>query len=226
MKKISNAVWGVLLVALGVFIALDAMNILDINFFFKGWWTLFIIIPSLVGLVTEREKAGNIIGLAIGIALLLAVRDILEFEMLSKLILPAIIIAVGANLFIKSFSNNEKREMFDTAEKNGEVRYSTAIFSGKEEKFSEERFEGAELTAIFGGIDLDLRGAIIEKDCVIKVAAIFGGVDIIAPENVNVKVSSNSIFGGVTNNIKGEYEEGRVTVYISAFCIFGGAEIK
>lgn len=226
MKKISNAVWGVLLVALGVFIALDAMNVLDINFFFKGWWTLFIIIPSLVGLVTEREKAGNIIGLAIGIALLLAARDILEFEMLSKLILPAIIIVIGANLFIKTFSNKEEREMFETAENNGEVRYSTAIFSGKEEKIGAEKFEGAELTAIFGAIDLDLRGAIIEKDCVIKVAAIFGGVDIIAPENVNLKVSSNSIFGGVTNKIKGEFEEGRPTVYISAFCIFGGAEIK
>ena len=48
-------------------------------------------------------------------------------------------------------------------------------------------FRGAELNAIFGGIDYDLRGAVIEPDCAIKATAIFGGIDIIVPENVKVR---------------------------------------
>ncbi|MEE1115844.1 MAG: hypothetical protein UH851_03185, partial [Clostridia bacterium] len=39
--------------------ALNAFNITDIDVFFDGWWTLFIIIPCAIGLFTEREKIGG-----------------------------------------------------------------------------------------------------------------------------------------------------------------------
>jgi len=44
-------------------IGLNALNITDINFFFTGWWTLFIIIPSLIGLFNDKDqdKTGNLI---------------------------------------------------------------------------------------------------------------------------------------------------------------------
>ena len=66
MKKTSNILWGLVLVALGVIFALNALDIADFNIFFDGWWTLFIIVPCTVGLFTEREKTGNIIGTIIG----------------------------------------------------------------------------------------------------------------------------------------------------------------
>ena len=87
-----------------------------------------------------------------------------------------------------------------------------------------EVFEGAELTAVFGGIKCDLRNAVIDKDCAIQVSAIFGGIDILVPDNVNVKVSSNSIFGGVSN--KTAVCQNAPTIYISGTCMFGGVDIK
>ena len=63
-----------------------------------------------------------------------------------------------------------------------------------------EKVTGATATAIFGGVDLDLRNAIIDEDIVITSTAIFGGIDIFLPSNVNVKVSSLPIFGGVDDN--------------------------
>ena len=68
--------------------------------------------------------------------------------------------------------------------------------------------------------------AIIEKDCAVTASAIFGGIDIYVPDNVNVKISSNSIFGGVSEKKHRPYVENAVTVYINATCIFGGVEIK
>lgn len=56
MQKLNRILWGVVLVAVGVVFALNALHIVDINIFFDGWWTLFIIIPCTVGLITEREK--------------------------------------------------------------------------------------------------------------------------------------------------------------------------
>ena len=79
---------------------------------------------------------------------------------------------------------------------------------------------------MFGGVDCDLRGAIIEQDCVINASAVFGGIDILVPGNVNVKVSSNSIFGGVSNKTMGYRNESAPTLYIKGNCLFGGVEIK
>ena len=76
MKKISTVIWGIVLIAAGALFALNALNITNIDIFFDGWWTLFIIVPCAVGLFTEREKTGNIIGIAVGVFLLLCCQDI------------------------------------------------------------------------------------------------------------------------------------------------------
>ena len=100
----------------------------------------------------------------------------------------------------------------------------TAVFSGQKLNFNKEEFKGKNLSAVFGGIDLDLRGAKITSDVVINASAIFGGIDIIVPENVKVKIKSNAIFGGVSDKTK--KSEGKHTIYINATSIFGGVEIK
>lgn len=98
MKKVSSILWGLVLVAAGVIFALNAFNITDIDVFFDGWWTLFIIIPCAIGLFTEREKIGNIIGIVVGVFLLLCCQDILNFSMLWKLLIPAIIVVIGLKM--------------------------------------------------------------------------------------------------------------------------------
>ena len=82
MKKAGSVLWGIVLIAAGVIWALNEFNITNISVFFDGWWTLFIIVPCAIGLFTEREKTGNIIGIAVGVFLLLCCQDILSFSML------------------------------------------------------------------------------------------------------------------------------------------------
>ena len=92
--------------------------------------------------------------------------------------------------------------------------------------FNGEVFEGVELNAVFGGVKCDLRGAIIEKDCVIEANAVFGGIDIYLPENVNVKINSSSVFGGISDKRGAAKIENAPTVYINGTCMFGGADVK
>lgn len=225
MKKTSNILWGILLVAVGVVFALNALNITDIDVFFDGWWTLFIIVPCAVGLFTEREKTGNLIGIAIGVFLLLCCQDILSFSMLWKLLVPAVIVIIGLKMVLTGLFGNKANEILAKMKLEGkQPKAGCATFSGCDLNYDGEVFEGAELTAIFGGIKCDLRNAIIEKDCAVQVSAIFGGIDIFVPEGVNVKVSANSIFGGVSN--KTSVHKDAPTIYISGTCMFGGVEIK
>ena len=104
MKK-SNLIWGILFVLVGILLVLDRLNILEFNIFFSGWWTLFIIIPSLIGLINEKDKIGNLVGLVIGICLLLVMQDVIEFDLLLKLFFPIIFIIIGVSLIFKDSIN-------------------------------------------------------------------------------------------------------------------------
>ena len=210
MKKLSKILWGLALIAIGGIFALNAFGITDIEVFFDGWWTLF-----------------NIIGLLIGVFLLLCCQNVLGFDMLWKLAIPAIIVIIGLKLIFNAVFGDKAAKMIVESRQNGnDVKTGCATFSGQDMNFDGEKFDGAEISAIFGGVKCDLRNAIIEKDCAVTASAIFGGIDIYVPDNVNVKISSNSIFGGVSEKKHRPYMENAVTLYINATCIFGGAEIK
>ena len=53
MKKSSSIIWGIVLIIIGAVFALNSLDITDIDIFFDGWWTLFIIVPSAIGFFTE-----------------------------------------------------------------------------------------------------------------------------------------------------------------------------
>ena len=220
MKSSKSIMWGVILIIVGIILGGNALELFDINVFFDGWWTLFIIIPSLFGIANNREKVGSIIALVIGVLLLLSCQNIIDFDVIWKLMVPIIIVGVGLSLIFKNSFNSE-------VVKSDEVKEEVfATFSGQDIKVEDE-FKGTKLNAIFGGIKLDLRNAKIKKDVSITTTSIFGGIDLYVPEGVNVKVTSTSIFGGVDGKkLNTKADEKGHTIYINATCIFGGVDIK
>ena len=227
MKKFGNVLWGIVLIVIGLIIGGNALGITNINIFFDGWWTLFIIVPCFIGLFKENEKTGNVIGLLIGVALLLACQDILDFDLIWKLAFPVILVILGISIIFKdALSGKVNSEIRKINEKsNGENSYC-AIFAGQSVNFNGEKFEGADLEAVFGGIKFDLRNAIIEKDVVINASTMFGGIEISVPSDVKIKIKSVPIFGGVENKVNNKTDENSHIIYINSTAIFGGVEIK
>lgn len=227
MKKVRNILWGILLVAVGVILGLNACGITRIDLFFDGWWTLFILVPCAIGLFTEPGKTGHLIGLAIGTLLLLMCQDILEFDLLWKLLIPVVLVLIGLRLIFKDVFNRKAQQVMRKWNERGAApKEYAATFSGQNLDFTGVAFEGAELTAVFGGVKCDLRGAIITEDVVLNVCSVFGGVEVYMPENVNVKLGTTCIFGGVSDKRAVKNTNNAVTVYVNGNCIFGGAEIK
>lgn len=224
MKNLSKIIWGLVLVAAGVLFGLNAVGVTDVKVFFDGWWTLFIIIPCFVGLFTDRNKTGNLIGLLLGVILLLCCQDILDFSAIWKLVLPVVVVIIGFSLIFGGFGFRGRR--FEVKNNSGNVSSGFAAFSGKTMKFDGEVFRGAEITAVFGGVKCDLSNAVFEGDTVINATAVFGGVDVIVPAGVNVKVRSDSLFGGVSDRNRVNTDGNPYTVYVNATCIFGGVDIK
>ena len=192
-------------------------GITNINIFFDGWWTLFIIIPCFIGLFKENEKTGNFIGLLIGVALLLACQNIIDFHLIWKLAFPTILVIIGVSLIFKDTIGGKV---------NSEIRKLNEKRNGQNVNFDGQNFTGADLTAVFGGIKCDLRNAIIDSDVVINASSTFGGIEIYVPSNVKIKIKSTPLFGGVSNKANTKTDENSHTIYINGTAVFGGVEIK
>lgn len=226
MQKLKRCLWGLVLIVLGVLLGVKALGIIDFNIFFPGWWTLFIIVPCTISLFTDSDKVGDLIGIGIGVALMLACLDVIDFSMIWKLILPAALVLIGVSILFKDTFKKKIIDGMERVEGTYKEKEYWSTFAGQNLNFAGEKFEGCKLEAVFGGIKCDLRKAKITHDVMIKASAVFGGVTIIAPEDVNVQVISNSLFGGASNKHESKSEKGKKTIYVDANCIFGGVEIK
>lgn len=226
MKNLKRTIWGVVLVIAAVILALNSFGLINFDLFFDGWWTLFIIIPSFVGLIQDRNKSGSVFGLCIGILLLLSAQEIISWDMIWKIAFPLVIAIVGLKMIFSSFKKDKTDRIIKEIKKEGKnLQQGTAVFCGTEMDFDNVVFEGADLTAVFGGIDCDLRNAIIDRDCVIKVCCAFGGIDILVPDNVKIVTNTTSVFGGV-EVMKNNNSSATHTIYIEGLCTFGGVDIK
>lgn len=226
MKDYTKYIIGFLLIFIGLILGLNAFGITNINLFFSGWWTLFIIIPSLVGLINDKEKTSSLIFLIIGVWLFLAERDLIEYELLIKLLLPVILISIGLLLVFKDVLSINGKEIKKINANNKESNNYIAVFGSQDLKFEDEKLENLDLKSLFGGIKLDLRDAKIEKDIVINTLSVFGGIDIYVPDDVKVKVSSTPFFGGVEVKRKKQSSNKEITIYLNSVCIFGGVDVK
>ena len=114
MKRINSIIWGLALLAISAVLILNAFEITSIEIFFDGWWTLFIIVPSLVGLFNGHDKTANIIGLLTGTFLLLACQNILDFDIIWKLIAPLIIAVIGIKMIFGGIDNKKHQNSNDS----------------------------------------------------------------------------------------------------------------
>ncbi len=227
MKKVESILWGIVFIVLGLIIAGNVLGITNIKIFFNGWWTLFIIIPCFIGLFKNNRRTGNIIGLIIGVALLLACQGILRFDLVWRLLFPGILIIIGISfIFRDTIGGKISKEIKELNKNRTETNEYCATFSEQNVKFDDDKFTGVDLTAVFGGVKCDIRKAIIEEDQVINATSIFGGIEIYVPENVKVKIKSTPIFGGVSDKASYSKNEQSNIIYINATCIFGGVEVK
>ena len=217
--KLRNIIWGLVFIVVGGIVALNSFGVTDIDIFFDGWWTLFIIVPSLVGLFTDHDKLGHLIFLMIGIALFLMCNDMIDYDIISKLILPIILVTIGLGIMFKNSGDKVKSEDIKKLNTKDEI---CAVFREDVSK-APTKFDGVELNAIFGSVVYDLSESTVKKESLIKADAVFGSVKITVPKGVTVKLKKNAIFGDVIS--KASSDDDKSVIYIDADAIFGSVMI-
>ena len=205
MKKIENTVIGLIFIIIGVIIGLNAFHITNIDLFFDGWWTLFIIVPCFFGLFKDQDKTGNIIGLIVGIYLLLYCQGLIDFQFAWKLVVPVIFVLIGLKMIFKDTFNKKKPH---------------------QNIYDYQLYTGGNYDVTFNGLILDLTKAYLNEETNITISTLFGGVDLYLPDDVNIQIQSSNFLGGVDLHKRENKIENTKVIYLNARCIFGGINIK
>lgn len=214
---------GLIVAALGTLFLLDAASVLDADKAIDQWWPTIIL---AAGLLTLAERPPSVVRgtilTGIGIVLLLFTTDLLE-EDAWDYVWPALLVLVGI-LIIARWSGRRI-----VAAEDDDVIRSTAFFGGPKLASTSRSFHGAWLTAIFGGITLDLRDAALAPEgASINATTFCGGVDVLVPKGWRISVRSTPIFGGLDDKTDHERElpADAPVLHVDALTVLGGVDIK
>ena len=83
-KNYTAVVWGVCILALGVILLGNIFGWFNVDVFFDGWWTLFIIVPSLIGLLHKGNRSTSLVFLLAGLGLLAAEQSLNLLNVVDK----------------------------------------------------------------------------------------------------------------------------------------------
>ena len=211
-----NLFWGIVLIVVGILFLGRNMNWWNFSIFFEGWWTLFLIVPSIISLVRKESMGTSFLILVLGVLMLLASQNVIEWSTIWKVFLPIIIMVVGLSII---FGNRKVK----TKKVKGNAKEYVAIFSGVDEMIGKIESD-FKVTSVFGGVELDMRDVKLEEDLIIDCFTLFGGIDIRLPKDVKVEVNGLPIFGGVENKYPNN-DEAKVSIYINHTTIFGGVDL-
>jgi predicted membrane protein len=223
-------VGGVALVAIGALLLLHQNRIIEFSDIWR-LWPLVLVAGGLVRL-TQMGSHSRFMG-----ALMIVVGGILEaaeFHLIPYTVWelwPLGIIALGLLLLWRSLQPKDEREdgSFKFEFKaEAELADNLSIFGGGQRRISTPDFKHAEVLALFGGYNLDLRKASIKgSTAVIDATAIFGGIEIVVPEHWNVIVRGVGIFGGYGDESHHpSASEAAPELIVQGVAIFGGVAIK
>ena len=223
-KHSQNSWVGFVLILVGVLFLLDTFTTMNFGGVIANWWPAIFIIIGLIKLQGHDRGAG-LVFILIGVLFLLTTHDIIEWNSIWKF-WPLVLIFIGLSMIFKGRRSNWKLTNESTI--GNDFIHSNAVFGGAEHTITSQNFKGGETMALFGGVELDLRGAKISPDgCKIHATALFGGVEMIVPDDWNVILTGTPIFGGIDCKSRRKSDtNGNKDVHIHCTVAFGGVEIK
>ena len=85
------------------------------------------------------------------------------------------------------------------------------------------------VVTVFGGVDLDLRDAILPgREVILRAVSVFGGMSITVPPEMRVVDSGVAVFGG--RDVAGETPESEAAdapvLRLQGACVFGGISVR
>ena len=100
--------------------------------------------------------------------------------------------------------------------------------SGVKKSSNAQTFRGGDLTAVMGGVEIDLRQASMEpgSEVTLDTLALWGGIEIRVPEDWEVRTPGFAIMGGFVDESRPPSEPTGKRLLVGGMALMGGVEIK
>lgn len=234
----NGAMRGVVILLIGVFLLLHNLDIdLHLPAWLISWQMLIIAIGAILWLKSECKNVGGLIMMAVGTVFMIREYIYLPFD-IDRFIWPALLIVIGLLFIIfrpgstpKSLDisdDTEAKVVPDLYPVDEDYINAQILFGGENRLIVSKHFKGGRISAVFGGCDVNLLQADFDGVIALNCQCIFGGVELVVPSNWEVKIMTNSVFGGVEDKRPVELlgSNPNKVLLVKGSCIFGGIEIK
>lgn len=245
-SRISDrSVIGLLLVALGVMFLIDTTGVWGRDISIVGtYWPALLIAWAAWGFITSGFVLRLWLVVVGGVGVIFLLSNLNVWALDAGQLWPVALVAVGLMmLFGRQMRRRGKRgggrssrrnqesvtigETRDRSNTGSEVRASH-IFGGGKERVTSQAFQGGEISAVFGGMELDLREAgLAGGEAVLDANIVCGGIELRVPRDWRVNIQATTLFGGVEDKRSQPNDsdaKGELTITGTILC--GGIEVK
>jgi len=249
-------VGGIILAGIGLLLLLQNLGIPYFEDLEK-YWPVILIVVGAAQAARSWGVGGKVWGaavIAVGIVFLLRNFDVIHGN-IWQFVWPGVLILVGLAMLTRNLDRHpyggwnpgataaagrqfaedlKSKIVSDIHARSTPPPYSInhlnewAFFSGIRRRVDTQDFQGGEVFAMFGGVELDLRKAGTTLDeVVVEVNAIFGGVELRAPETWNISVRGVGIFGGYEDKTMRIAPDAKAPhLVVHGVAAFGGVTIQ
>ncbi len=225
-------VFSVAVIALGVLFLLDNMGIVRFHDVAR-YWPVILIALGVVRLVDSHSTASIVWGgilAGLGGLLLLDNLSIIYFDW--RLFWPAILIGLGVLMLLRNTQWSQPRPVEGTGAApppDPNTLNLWTMFGGGERRVDAPDFRGGQVSATFGGYEIDLRRATMAGgEATVDVNAMFGGVEIQIPETWQADIRGSALFGAFVDDTRPPRIEPGTTpprLIVTGYAMFGGVTI-
>lgn len=210
---------GVLVIVIGISLFLANANIGGMREVVGHWWPLFIVALGVYMLWSNRQNyVWALFTVLVGVSLLLNALKIADIS-LGVIIVPMLLVGFGLNVLL----SGSRQPTRDTGSSEENI---AAVLSGSTSKHVTNDYTGGSVSAVMGGVELDLSKAVIKKEATLHVNVFMGGVELRVADDVIVKNRTAALLGGVEDKTFPEKTKKSSVLNIDGNIVMGGVEVK
>ncbi|VAX18005.1 hypothetical protein MNBD_IGNAVI01-2826 [hydrothermal vent metagenome] len=217
MEKANAAprfILGFIVVIIGALLLLSNLDIID--FIIPGIifsWQVLLIIVGAIFIISVQSKSTGLVLIIVGVLGLIP-----EYWAVALILLGGYIIFRKSS-YNRSIANSEENTINEVS-----------IFGGGDKYFHSDICTNGNVTAIFGGSNIDLMDCkLAEGENVINLLYVFGGSSFRIPKDWQIRIETTSIFGKLSDKRvlppETKFDEGKVLIF-RGLILFGSGEIK
>ena len=215
-----RVVFGGLVAALGVILFLDSTGAIDGGRVVGRWWPVVIVALGALQLRRRATSRAGAVLVAAGLGLLAVTTGVLGDDGW-RYVWPAALVIAGLWIVLGW------GRRFGSQPGDDEVVDGIAVLGSARLGTRSQSFRRAAITAVLGGVTLDLTDALPATGATVTVTCVLGGAAILVPRGWVVEVRGLPLLGGwdnTTDRLSVPPDAPRLEV--QALVLLGGVEVK